>query len=256
MVALLIFSLIAFCSSEPTSDLVSNLPGITWTPNYKQYSGYLDIPINGHHLHYWFVESQSNPSKDPVVLWLNGGPGCSSMDGLFYEHGPFHVCNTDQQPNLYNNMNNSWNNNASILYLESPICVGYSYSDDRQCSMNDNTTADDNYQALLQFFRAKFPEYASNSFFVSGESYAGNYVPLLSYNILKGNAESNSTKINLKGFAVGDPVGFGADGSNSHPWFNYYHGFIGSATWNEMLKECCTDIPYTRQNCKFRHDSH
>ena len=192
--------LLGLATSEPSEDLIANLPGLTWTANYDQYSGYLDL-ANGHHLHYWFVESQNAPSKDPVLLWLNGGPGCSSMDGLFYEHGPFHIYNTDTQPNLYNNERNAWNNNASVLYLEAPICVGYSYADDGKCVMNDNTTAQDNYEALLLFFTKKFPEYIANDFFVSGESYAGNYVPLLSYNIINGNAKSGATKINLKGFA-------------------------------------------------------
>merc|ERR1719295_1540581 len=147
--------LLGLASSAPSEDLISDLPGLTWPINYKQYSGYLDLS-NGHHLHYWFVESQNDPSKDPVLLWLNGGPGCSSMDGLFYEHGPFHIYNTDEQPNLYNNERNAWNNHASVLYLEAPICVGYSYADDGHCVMNDNTTAHDNYQALLQFFTTKF----------------------------------------------------------------------------------------------------
>lgn len=38
-------------------------------------------------LFYYFVISERNPSKYPVVLWLNGGPGCSSFDGFIYEHG-------------------------------------------------------------------------------------------------------------------------------------------------------------------------
>ena len=45
---------------------------------------------DGKNLFYYFVESEGNPSKDPVVLWLNGGPGCSSFDGFVYEHGTFH----------------------------------------------------------------------------------------------------------------------------------------------------------------------
>lgn len=43
--------------------------------------------VNGRNLFYYFVVSEGNPAKDPVVLWLNGGPGCSSFDGFVYEHG-------------------------------------------------------------------------------------------------------------------------------------------------------------------------
>ena len=57
-------------NSQPMNDLVTDLPGLNWNVNYKQYSGYLDLN-NGHHLHYWFMESQTNPAKDPVVLWLS-----------------------------------------------------------------------------------------------------------------------------------------------------------------------------------------
>lgn len=49
----------------------------------------IDKEEHGKNLWYYFVESEKNPLKDPVVLWLNGGPGCSSMDGFVYEHGPF-----------------------------------------------------------------------------------------------------------------------------------------------------------------------
>ena len=69
------------------------------------------------------------------MSFIDGGPGCSSMDGLLYEHGPFHVNNDDYS--LYENPY-SWNLNASVLYLEAPICVGYSYTDDGNCVASDN----------------------------------------------------------------------------------------------------------------------
>ena len=57
-------------------------------------------------LHYWFVESQGNPASDPVVLWLNGGPGCSSMEGFMAEHGPLHL-NDDSTIRFDNSFNQS-----------------------------------------------------------------------------------------------------------------------------------------------------
>eukprot|EP01084_Bolivina_argentea_P106693 190871_1 len=94
------------CHGQPSGDLITDLPGVTWNINYKQYSGYLDA-TSSHHLHYWFQESQNDPANDPVVLWLNGGPGCSSLDGLLYEQGSIHVYDN---ATLWNNPY-SWNLN-------------------------------------------------------------------------------------------------------------------------------------------------
>ena len=154
------------------SDEVTYLPGQNFTSlNFRHYSGYLQS--NGKkQLHYWFLESQNNPSTDPLVLWLNGGPGCSSLDGEMYEHGAFYT--TEDGETIYLNPN-SWNTVANMLYLEAPVGVGFSYSPDKaDYTNNDNQTALDNYQALLNFFTL-FPEYQSHEFFITGESYGGIY---------------------------------------------------------------------------------
>lgn len=63
----------------------------TFQPDFEQYAGYINLEGTTKNLFYWFFTSKGNPETDPVVLWLQGGPGCSSLgDGLFLEHGPYY----------------------------------------------------------------------------------------------------------------------------------------------------------------------
>ncbi|XP_029000461.1 cathepsin A-like [Betta splendens] len=210
-------------------DEVTSLPGMMFKPNYRQWSGYLQARP-GKFLHYWFVTSQRAPSKDPLVLWLNGGPGCSSLDGFLSENGPFHV--DDNGATLYENPF-SWNKIANILYLESPAGVGYSYSDDQKYATDDDQVADDNYRALQSFF-AKFPNFTQNEFFIFGESYGGIYAPTLSLRVATGAA-----KINFKGFAVGNGLSSFALNDQSLIYFGYYHGLFGETLWRDLNINCC-----------------
>jgi cathepsin A (carboxypeptidase C) len=224
--------------SAPQEDLITNLPGLTWKPNFQQYSGYLQ-GVGTKKLHYWFVESSSRPATDPVVLWLNGGPGCSSLDGFLTEHGPFRV--KDDGQNLTANPY-SWNQITNMIYLESPAGVGFSYSDDGNYSTDDDDVAHNNHLALQDFFR-KFPEYKGNDFYLTGESYAGIYVPTLASVVL------DDPDINLKGFAVGNGLSDSDMNDNSIVYFTYYHGLIGTQDWNRILHACCPGNE--TNNCDF-----
>eukprot|EP01084_Bolivina_argentea_P216922 368407_1 len=255
IMSLLLWSFSVVSSQRPTEDLITNLPSVNFSTNYSQYSGFLDLN-NSHHYHYWLTESLNDPDKDPLVLWLNGGPGCSSLYGLFYENGPIHI---DIDGTLYDNTAYSWNHNANIIYLESPICVGFSYADttinnktklQKPCNVNDTTVADDNYHAILKFLD-KFPIYKQSDFFVIGESYGGIYVPMLTRRILQGNANmdnEHNINVNIKGFSVGNGVSTHIDIANSRRWFQYFHGMISEETWSNMLINCCQS-PYDRHSC-------
>jgi carboxypeptidase C (cathepsin A) len=156
LILLAVLAILAIAvQADVPGDLITNLPGLPGgTTPTKQYSGWLQLSADKF-FHYWFVYSANNPATDPVTLWLNGGPGCSSLDGFFYENGPFKFTGaTDGTglPILYNNPN-SWHTVSNMLYLESPTGVGFSYSNNpNDYSMNDNQTAADNWKALTVFF--------------------------------------------------------------------------------------------------------
>ncbi|OBZ79755.1 Carboxypeptidase Y A [Grifola frondosa] len=95
-------------------------------PTVKQYSGYLDISEH-RHLFFWFFEARESPEDAPLMMWLNGGPGCSSTTGLLFELGP---CSIAGEGNSTNFNPYSWNTIANMIFLDEPIGTGYSYSSD------------------------------------------------------------------------------------------------------------------------------
>ncbi|XP_062403059.1 lysosomal protective protein-like [Sardina pilchardus] len=216
--------------SGPEADLVTYLPGLAENPSFKHYSGYVEAGV-GKYFHYWFVESQNNPSTDPVILWLNGGPGCSALEGMLSENGPFHL---RDDGTVYINPY-SWNQVANVLYLESPAGVGFSYSTSGKYATSDPEVAEDNYEALQNFF-TKFPSFLANDFYVFAESYGGIYGPSLAQLIV-----SNPGKINFKGMGIGNGMTSYALNDNSLLYFGYYHGLLAESLWTDLNQQCCTE---------------
>jgi len=129
------------------------------------------------------------------------------------------------------------------LYLEAPVGVGFSYSPNKADYVNsDNQTALDNYQALLTFFTL-FPEFHTNPFYITGESYAGIYVPTLAKTILDGN-RAGKPFINLTAFAIGNPLLDNDMNDNSAIYFGYYHGLIGETLWTDLNAACRNGVFY------------
>ncbi|KAG6626623.1 hypothetical protein I3843_15G058300 [Carya illinoinensis] len=186
------------------ADKIDALPGQPKGVDFDQYSGYVTVdPKAGRALFYYFVESSQNSATKPLLLWLNGGPGCSSLGyGAMEELGPFRVHGNGKT--LYLNPY-AWNKVANVIFLESPAGVGFSYSNTSAdySNVGDKSTAKDSYTFLLNWLE-RFPQYKNRDFFITGESYAGHYVPQLAYTILIKNKITNQTLINLKGIAIGN----------------------------------------------------
>lgn len=152
---------------------------------------------------FWFFESRNSPSTAPLAAWFNGGPGCSSMIGLFQENGPCMFKNGASTPSLNPY---SWNNYANMLYIDQPIGTGFSYGTNQ---VSSTVTAAPFVWTFLQAFYAAFPQYKSRDFGIFTESYGGHYGPQFASYI-----QSQNAKI-AAGTATGEPINLVALGINN-----------------------------------------
>lgn len=167
-------------------------------PAVKQASGYFRLQEQNKHYFYWFFESRNDPANDPVILWMTGGPGCSSEIALFGENGPCKVSDDGMTTTLNPY---SWNSNASIIFIDQPAGTGFSFGSHDH---DEAGVSQDMYEFLTEFF-GKFDKFQKNKFFIFGESYAGHYVPATSHRVWLGNKRKESdVHINLAGVAVGN----------------------------------------------------
>ncbi|XP_073130468.1 serine carboxypeptidase-like 45 isoform X1 [Henckelia pumila] len=223
----------SFGSTLSTADKIWKLPGQPQV-GFQHFSGYVTVDREKERaLFYYFVEAEIDPASKPLVLWLNGGPGCSSLGvGAFSENGPFRPNGNALVRNEY-----SWNREANVLYLESPIGVGFSYAANSSSyeGVNDKTTALDNLMFLRNWF-FKFPQYKDRSLYITGESYAGHYIPQLAKLMLQFNVKEKV--FNLKGIALGNPVLEYATDLNSRAEFFWSHGLISDTTYRLFTSAC------------------
>uniref|UniRef100_A0A1J3FNP8 Carboxypeptidase n=1 Tax=Noccaea caerulescens TaxID=107243 RepID=A0A1J3FNP8_NOCCA len=220
----------------PEEDIVVRLPGQPKV-GFRQYAGYVTVDSeSGRSLFYYYVEADKTPDKKPLTLWLNGGPGCSSVGGgAFTELGPFYPTG-DGRGLRINSM--SWNKASNLLFVESPAGVGWSYSN-RSSDYNtgDNSTAKDMLVFLLRWFD-KFPELKSRELFLTGESYAGHYIPQLADAILSYNSHSSGFKFNVKGIAIGNPLlKLDTDTAATYEFF-WSHGMISDELRDTITSQC------------------
>lgn len=231
--------LISLALGAIPGDRVTSLPGFG-TPPTAHYSGYLPVGKYsgvGGMLHYWLQLSENDPATDPVVLWLNGGPGASGIIGMLTELGQLQTipspgtsqverannaaAEEDGVPQLFH-AEYGWTKVANLLTIEQPKGVGFSYcTGGGPCRNDDTSTAQDTYEALVAFFAA-YPEFKASPFYVTGESYAGVYVPMLMQQI-----DEHGGLPNFAGAAIGN----GCWGSDCfygvHESQIDYHTFLG-----------------------------
>ncbi|KAK0467717.1 peptidase S10 serine carboxypeptidase [Desarmillaria tabescens] len=172
------------------------------------YTGYLDVDQGAKHIFFYFFESRRNPDKDDVMMWINGGPGCSSSMGLLMELGP---CSIDMDGSSSNGTvwnPYSWNEVANIFFLDQPVGVGFSYADYGE-TVQTTEAAAKNVHAFVTIFFETFKQFSGRRLHLSGESYGGRYLPVFASEIYDQNqiakVEGRPT-LNLQSVLIGNGI--------------------------------------------------
>ncbi|KAE8699945.1 Serine carboxypeptidase-like 46 [Hibiscus syriacus] len=180
---------------------------------FQKFSGYVTVDYKKHKaLFYYFVEAETDPASKPLVLWLNG--------------------------------------EANMLYLETPIGVGFFYATNSSSyvTVDDEITARDNLVFLKNWYK-KFPNYRHRDLYITGESYAGHYIPQLAKLMVEFNMKQNL--FNFKGIALDNPVMEFATDFNSRAEYFWSHGLISDSTYKMFTLVC----NYSRYVSKYYRDS-
>ncbi|VVB14761.1 unnamed protein product [Arabis nemorensis] len=196
-----LFPFASFYSPEAMRDLVTDLPGQSHV-SFRHYAGYVPVDkTNGRAMFYWFFEAMSVPNQKPLVLWLNG--------------------------------------EANMLFLESPVGVGFSYSNTTSDNkkLGDDFTAKDTY-SFIQKWLERFPAYREKDFYIAGESYAGKYIPELAEVVYDKNNDNSSPHINLKGILLGNPETSEAEDWKGWVDYAWSHAVISDETYGVISKFC------------------
>uniref|UniRef100_A0A5B6YKB7 Carboxypeptidase n=1 Tax=Davidia involucrata TaxID=16924 RepID=A0A5B6YKB7_DAVIN len=189
---------------------------------------------------YFFFESRNN-KKDPVVIWLTGGPGCSSELAMFYENGPFSIANNLSL--VWNE--HGWDKVSNLLYVDQPIGTGFSYTSDRRDIRHNEAGVSDDLYDFLQAFFEEHPQFAKNDFYITGESYAGHYIPAFAARVHQGNKAKEGIHIKLKGFAIGNGLTNPAIQYKAYTDYALDMGIIKKSDYdriNKVLPVCETAI--------------
>ncbi|EWM30035.1 serine carboxypeptidase [Nannochloropsis gaditana] len=206
-------------------------------PSVESVSGYFNITGTREAAYfYWLFESRADPRSDPLIVWLTGGPGCSSILALFVENGP---CYVNEWGNGTVLNPDSWNSNANILWIDQPVGVGFSYGERADYVDGEEGVGEDLYQFLQAFFKAN-EKYQELAFFIFGESYGGHYAPAAGHRVWEGNQDlvQGDVYINLQGIGIGNGLTDPEIQYAYYPQMSYNNSYgiqaVDEETFNDM----------------------
>jgi len=210
----------------------------SYTLKVNSYAGYINVDQEKeNYLYYWFFESKTARGADvsgiPLVIWLNGGPGASSLAGLFLENGPFLLKNTGTDQAEIAENENGWNQKVHLMYWDQPVGTGFSHTGTKSYAKSEEELSEQFFKALQGFFTLH-QNYRACDLYITGESYGGKYIPNIA-KIIKDKNQSlpDNEKINLKGVAIGDGWMYPQLQTQLQIEFGYEMGFVDALQKNK-----------------------
>ncbi|KAF3641148.1 Serine carboxypeptidase-like 1 [Capsicum annuum] len=227
-------------SHEVSTSSVKYLPGFGFLP-FQLDTGYIGVGEGEQvQLFYYFVKSESDPETDPLILWITGGPGCSSLEGLTMEFGPLHFDDMEYNgdlPTLSLN-NHSWTKVASIIFLDLPVKTGFSYATTEKANNTDNLQTGEHAYQFLRKWLANHSKFLQSPIYIGGDSYSGTTVPIVVQTISNGNDAKTNPMINLKGYILGNPMTINPDELNYRIPFAHGMGLLSDELYKVLLSKC------------------
>ncbi|XP_072075241.1 serine carboxypeptidase-like 19 isoform X3 [Arachis hypogaea] len=215
---------IAFHQIEAASAKVEHLPGFDGPLPFHLETGYVGLGDTNDDLQvfYYFIKSENDPKNDPLMLWLTGGPGCSSFSGLAYQIGPIKFKIEEYNGSLPNLVlrPQSWTKVSNIIFVDLPFGTGFSYAKDVISHRSDWKLIHHTHQFIRKWF-IEHPEFLSNKFYMGADSYSGIPAPAIVQEISIGNDKGLHPWINLQGYLLGNPITTKKEPNDRIP---YVHG--------------------------------
>ncbi|KAL4621830.1 hypothetical protein ACB092_06G256700 [Castanea dentata] len=231
---LLLLLLVSGTRTAVSHWIVKTLPGFPGELPFKLETGY--ISVGEGEFFYYFVESEGNPRADPLLLYINGGPGCSALNGFLYQIGPlkFNIADyTGGLPTLIYEPN-TWTKTANVLFLDAPVGGGFSYATISEAwSASDTKVAAQAYE-FLRHWLIEHSDFMNNPVYLGSDSYQGVVTPILAQDIINGNEAGIEPQVNIKGLSLGCPHTNSVLEDNTRVIFAHRMGLISDAMYKNF----------------------
>ncbi|XP_048134821.1 serine carboxypeptidase-like 18 [Rhodamnia argentea] len=237
-------------SAASSQYIVETLPGFPGKLPFKLETGY--ISVGDVEFFYYFVQSTGNPGADPILLYMNGGPGCSGLNGFLFQLGPLRFNITDYTGGLPSLIYepDAWTKTANIIFIDAPVGAGFSYATTASAYASTDTLNTEQMQTFLRNWLAEHPSFQTNPVFVGSDSYAGMYTPMVATALLQGNEAGLKPYVHIKGMILSCPHTFTDLETNSKIPFAHRLALISDSLYEALEENCGGDfVDSTNANC-------